>query len=40
MKTLTQQTDSQLGILPYIVKQLLERRIYFKQLIKQLPNDL
>lgn len=34
-----QQTDSQLGILPNIVNQLLERRTYFKQLMRQLPSD-
>ena len=35
----SQQNESQLGILPNIVKQLLERRIHFKQLMKQLPQD-
>ena len=33
-----QQDKSQVGILPNIVNQLLDRRSYFKQLMKQLPN--
>ena len=38
-ETLTQQNDSSLGILPNIVKQVLERRIHFRQLLKELPED-
>jgi DNA polymerase elongation subunit (family B) len=34
-----QQDKLQLGVLPQIVKQLLERRIHLKQLLKQLPQD-
>ncbi len=38
-KNSPEQNKSQLGILPNIVKQLLERRTYFKELMKQLPTD-
>ena len=38
-ETLTQQNESSLGILPNIVKQILERRIHFRQLLKELPED-
>jgi DNA polymerase elongation subunit (family B) len=35
----TQQNGSSLGILSNIVKQVLERRIHFRQLLKELPED-
>ena len=35
----SQQNKSQLDILPHMVKQLLEQRTYFKELMKQLPQD-
>lgn len=38
-ETLTQQNESSLGILPNIVKWVLERRIHFRQLSKELPED-
>ena len=38
-ETLTQQNESSLGILPNIVKQVLERRNHFRQLLKELPED-
>jgi len=33
------KSDKSLGILPQIVKQLIERRVYFRQLLKQLSPD-
>ena len=38
-ETLTQQNESSLGILPNIVKQVLERRNHIRQLLKELPED-
>ena len=35
----TESEKSHLGILPNIVKQVVERRIYFRQLLKQLPEE-
>ena len=35
----TKHNNQQLGILPSIVNQVLERRTYFKQLMKRLPQD-
>ncbi len=35
----TKHNNQRLGILPNIVKTVLERRIYFKQLMKRLPQD-
>ena len=45
MKILVMKRDKEyrtshiIGILPQIVKQIVDRRVYFKQLLKQLPNE-